>query len=610
MRLRTTWLWPATVGLLFCLPLFVGLGRTDLESDEAIYSFAADVMAETGDWLVPRSCPSEDTPFLEKPPLKFWIVAAPIRLGLLPDNEFGLRFWDALFGAAAFLYVFAIGRGLGGPVAGLAAVLVLVVHRPLVVEHGLRSNNMEAALVLAYCGAIYHAMKWRLSGNGGRSRAHVLALTLYFVLGFMTKFVAALFLPLVVAVALLSNRDSRGRVIREWRIWMAAAGVAAVLVVPWFVYGYFRFGATFARDVFGDAVYTRLTSYVDPQHVQPWHFYLTTLWSQLVASRAAAWVILGAILILWRAIRKGWADGVMVLLWFVLPVGIISLGTSKLYHYIYPFLPPLALAAGYGVATAWGALMWVVEWLQARVERLPGGAWRRLTGMRAVRWTLAGIAVIGSAAAAAALVLDGFKLALGGHVLFRVSTPVRALALAVLAVVLLRRGRLLRAVVVSLVLALVLPIGVYRGEVAALRVERHPLRSIRDCLRPIVAASTGPRVGAPVYVEGSNISHPAAFYLRTLGHWKLESRSDATLFSALYQERRPAVLSTARYYEFDKWLAGRQAAGAGQDGIDARALAAAVRPTALPAVMLKDELLILPGPYGVCASAADANRRH
>jgi hypothetical protein len=195
-------------------------------------------------------------------------------------------------------------------------------------------------------------------------------------------------------------------------------------------------------------------------------------------------------------------------------------------------------------------------------------------------------------------------------VLFRVSTPVRALALAVLAVVLLRRGRLLRAVVVSLVLALVLPIGVYRGELAALRVERHPLRSIRDCLRPIVAASNGPRVGAPVYVEGSNISHPAAFYLRTLGHWKLESRSDAALFSALYQERRPAVLSTARYYEFDKWLAGRQAAGAGQDGIDARALAAAVRPTALPAVMLKDELLILPGPYGVCASAADANRRH
>ena len=36
--------------------------------------------------------------FLEKPPLKFWIVAAPIRAGLLPHDEFGLRFWDAVFG--------------------------------------------------------------------------------------------------------------------------------------------------------------------------------------------------------------------------------------------------------------------------------------------------------------------------------------------------------------------------------------------------------------------------------------------------------------------------------------------------------------------------------
>ena len=31
-----------------------------------------------GDWLEPKSSPSETEVFLEKPPLKFWIVAAPI----------------------------------------------------------------------------------------------------------------------------------------------------------------------------------------------------------------------------------------------------------------------------------------------------------------------------------------------------------------------------------------------------------------------------------------------------------------------------------------------------------------------------------------------------
>ncbi len=139
---------------------FLGLGATDLKNDEDIYSFAVQLMAETGDFLTPRAIPSESAPFFEKPPLKFWIVAGSIRAGLLPDNEFGHRFWDAVFGAIAFLYVFAIGRRLAGPLCGLVAVFVLFLHDPLLTEHGLRSNTMEAALVLSYCGAIFHSLAW------------------------------------------------------------------------------------------------------------------------------------------------------------------------------------------------------------------------------------------------------------------------------------------------------------------------------------------------------------------------------------------------------------------------------------------------------------------
>src|SRR4029079_10386162 len=110
--------WLALVLVLFCLPLFIGLRSLDLETDEAIYSFAVDRILEVGEWLQPKSSPSETAVFLEKPPLKFWIVAAPIKLGLLPHNEFGLRFWDALFAAVAFAYVFALGVMLAGPVCG------------------------------------------------------------------------------------------------------------------------------------------------------------------------------------------------------------------------------------------------------------------------------------------------------------------------------------------------------------------------------------------------------------------------------------------------------------------------------------------------------------
>src|SRR6476646_12184898 len=81
---KSPWPWMALVGVLFCAPLFLGLDRQDLENDEAIYSFSVKVMVQAGDWLTPKSIPSETSAFLEKPPLKFWIVGLPIHWGLLP----------------------------------------------------------------------------------------------------------------------------------------------------------------------------------------------------------------------------------------------------------------------------------------------------------------------------------------------------------------------------------------------------------------------------------------------------------------------------------------------------------------------------------------------
>ena len=84
--LRLSRLWLAVILVAFCLPLFVGLGRPDLETDEAIYSFSVERILEVGDWLEPKSSPSETVVFLEKPPLKFWLVAAPMKAGLLPPS--------------------------------------------------------------------------------------------------------------------------------------------------------------------------------------------------------------------------------------------------------------------------------------------------------------------------------------------------------------------------------------------------------------------------------------------------------------------------------------------------------------------------------------------
>ena len=157
-----------TLLLLAILTFFIGLGRPAItDSDEGYYAEASREMVESGDWLTPRSIPTDD-PFLEKPPLKFWLVAGAMRLGLLPQDDVGMRVLDAVFGAASFLYVFAFGRRLSGTIAGLVGAFVLYMFEPLQLEHGIRGNNMEAALILAYAGGIYHFVRWVESHTGNR----------------------------------------------------------------------------------------------------------------------------------------------------------------------------------------------------------------------------------------------------------------------------------------------------------------------------------------------------------------------------------------------------------------------------------------------------------
>ncbi len=331
------------VALLFGLPLFRHLGERDLANDEAIYALLVQQALETGDWLTQKDLQGDD--FFEKPPLKTWIVTAGIRTGLLPNDAYGLRFWDALFGVAAFLYVYAIGAEIEGVLCGAGAALVLFLSFPLVFEHGLRSHGMEALLVLAYSGGVFHLLRWARSVRSTAGRAHALAFWALFAFAFLGKFAAALFLPLVAGLAIVLTPAWRARAVRD-RDWIAAsAGLAVCLVAPWFLYQWARHGSRFWEVIWGYHVYRRFTLHVDPAHVQALDFYPRALWAAIEEVSVA--VVPGAALWLRRAVREAWPEGRTVLLWLAVPVALLSCGTSKISHYLYPFVPPLGLFGGY-----------------------------------------------------------------------------------------------------------------------------------------------------------------------------------------------------------------------------------------------------------------------
>jgi 4-amino-4-deoxy-L-arabinose transferase-like glycosyltransferase len=602
---RTPWLWLALVITLFCVPLFLGLGRTDFENDESIYSFAAEVMVKHGDWLTPKSLPSETDPFLEKPPLKIWMVAAPIYLGWLPANEFGERVVDALMGALAFLYVFGIGRKLGGPVAGLAAVAVLFAHDGVVFHHGVRTNNMESALLLAYCGGVYHFLAWR-SVNPDVKR-HIFAMSLYFVLGFMTKFVAAAFLPAILVLAAASTRQDRVRVYRDWPIFVLAALLALLLIAPWFIYQYVHMGPPFIAKIFGEHVMKRLTAYLDPTHLHPWNYYFIEIWNQLGRAGARAICVAGALLLLWRSVRQRSTEAVVVILWFCLPLGVISSTTSKLFHYSYPFLPPVALAGGVAIA-------WIARHLY-RVLGRPTGAFagtrRRLLGRVAdlQAWQVAAT-VTGLVALVLSAVTFGFErlwLQAGSFVV-RNSSVARPAVAGVTLLLLGAPAAIVRAVAVSAILLFVLPVNAYHQNAVRTSFTSSPYRDIRDCLAPIVASEVAQGKPAPgVWIEARELSHMPFYYLRDLGPWQrrdVPSNQTVGMHLVVPERFRPVILSEARYGEVVRWLTNDRTAALGRasvlSGVDVATLEAALDQSVFGITRIENVLLVMPGPYASC----------
>jgi 4-amino-4-deoxy-L-arabinose transferase-like glycosyltransferase len=515
--------WPfaalALVAGLFCVPLFVNLGEPEARSDESIYFYAVERILDTGDWLTPRLIPN-DWPFLEKPPLKFWLVAGGVRAGLLPRNEAGMRWLDAFFGAAGFLYVFFLGRRLAGSVCGVTAVLVLFTLDPLLFNHGLRSNNMEAALFLCYCGGVYHFARW-VGGGARRAGGQAAAVAAYFVLGFMTKFVAALFLPVVCAVALAWHPGARARLRSGWRDWIVPALVTAVFVLPWFIYQHVREGAAFWRILVGTHVYQRFTASLGPGHLQPWHYYFVRTWTELRSSGTLWLVLAGVVRLAVAAVRGDSWLARLVLVWGVLPILAISVGTSKLVHYLYPFWPMLGLAAGVVISDVVRAISgpWIVE-VSSRL--------RRLVPQRVARWSADDLwhrtVFVGVAAAAGATALwttavGPFSVAIGGAHVSNGSVlwPTLVAAVALVACGCGRAG--VRGVVVIGLLELA-SVHVYWDRIGTMMAVDHPIRALRDCMAALQQA--GVKTGPGVLGVDRDLEHYGYYYyLWRIGPWNI-----------------------------------------------------------------------------------------
>jgi 4-amino-4-deoxy-L-arabinose transferase-like glycosyltransferase len=324
-----------------------------LGPDEPRYARVAVEMQRASEWVTPTL---QGEPWLEKPPLYYWLAGAAFRA--LGETEAAARVPSVLAlllltGATALF-----GARLYGSTAGLHAGFVAGTSL-LPFAYG-RAASMDMLLAATVTVAI-GLSGLRLLGIAGRTACVGAAAAAG--LATLAKGPLGLLLPgLVVGGYLLSTR--------EWRrlrdvFAPGALSAFALVAFPWYVAILRDQGRDFVDVFVLNHNVQRFTSTIH-NHPGPFWYYLPVLLLGLFP-----WSGLAFPGLLRTAFRESRADR-FALLWLLLPLAFFSLAASKLPGYILPCVPPLAILMGRAADRLVGEAPTRERWLSGRVVALVG----------------------------------------------------------------------------------------------------------------------------------------------------------------------------------------------------------------------------------------------
>lgn len=463
---------------------FGGIGTRDIIAKaEARVAQTAQEMLRSGDWVLPTFGGEAR---LEKPPLMYWlVVAASQPWGRVTETSAMIPVALATLGLS--LVLMAWGTRLGGPLAGLSAA-VIVATMPGIFD---KAHSVEMALPLVFFVTLG---MWVLAGRIEGWNSSPWALVgghLALALGFLIKGPPALIFPVVTFTALwLAGRRwpaLRGE--RRVHMWLGIL-LSAALIAPWVLAVSARHPE--ALQVWWEEGVTDRVSEGRVHHSRSLFYYFRGILPVMLP-----WVLL--VPLAWRplsAVPEGESSrnsaaghegasrrqGALLLAWAAGSFLVFSLVGGKRWYYLLPILPPVALAAGVGLA----------HWVRGAEGR--EGLWGR--------WVLAGL---GLALGAGGIGLPVVGAVQGLPLLWPVVWGALTVALGVAAFSAVRRGARRTAALTTLLAGVTLCTAV-----------RHVIWPHENLVESPRAYSTWVRETVPpgemIYLVGSNLAE-MRFYL-------------------------------------------------------------------------------------------------
>ncbi len=321
------------------------------EPDEGRYAQIPREMLERGEWIVPTL---QGEPYLDKPPLFYWLVM--LSYSVLGFSDGAARLIPALAMHGSVLVGYCLGRCIVGERAAFWGALLLIVSPifigvgRLLTLDGVLSFWITLALLAAYLAQATNRLNsiwWLIAA-------------LACALGVLTKGPVALLLvlpPLVLHRWLVKDSATI-----SWRAWAGFLAIVACVNLPWYIAVCVE-RPEFARYFLWQHNVQR---FVEPfDHVRPVWFYVPILLYGLLPMAFLA-------LPIWRYLtstQPGDSDKRCPGMGYLLIAGVwcvffFSLAGSKLPTYILPAFPPVCMALGCFVAhTKWSKSRWTIGFI-------------------------------------------------------------------------------------------------------------------------------------------------------------------------------------------------------------------------------------------------------
>ncbi len=336
--------------LLILLPavlLYPCLSFPLFEPDEGRYAQVPREMLERGDWMVPYL---QNEPYLDKPPLMYWLVM--LSFSLWGYSDWAARLVPALAVHGCILATYLLGRrSLGERAAWWGAFILCLTPGLLGVGRMLLLDGLLTLWVAVAVLCAFEALR-----TGRFLWSWWLAGALACGLGVLTKGPVAV--VLLVVPLWLQRRLNRQRPIVSWRAVLAFAGLVLVVALPWYL-AVCLWLPDFARHFFWEHNVVRFLLPFD--HLRPFWYYVPLL----VAGLLPASLLLPGLVRFMLSGQEGEAQRRSPELGFFLLAGgwcvlFFSLSGCKLPTYILPAFPFLALVlGGYLASRPWLDGAWV-----------------------------------------------------------------------------------------------------------------------------------------------------------------------------------------------------------------------------------------------------------